>query len=86
MWANATGADLGSVQSFIGMADRYGINSDTSYLAGTRNAMGLTKGQTQEFLNSLQGVIEDGISNGYIKSTEDVSKTMKVIYTLQKVS
>jgi hypothetical protein len=82
VWANATGADLNSVMGFIGTSNRYGINADTGYLAGARNAMGLTKGQTQEFLSGLQSVIEDGISNGYIKSTEDVSKTMTMFYKL----
>ena len=82
LWANATGADLGSIQDFIGTASRYGINADTGYLSQARGAMGLEKAQTQEFLNALQGVIEDGISNGYIKSTEDVTKTFTMFARL----
>lgn len=82
LWANSTGADVSSIQNFIGTASRYGINSDTGYLSQARNAMGLQKAQTQEFLNSLQSVISDGISNGYIKSTEDVTKTFTMFAKL----
>ncbi len=77
MWAQATGTDAGLIQNFLGTARRYGDNSDViGYASQARQAAGLTKAQNEEFLQSLQSVIEDGIANGYIKSAEDVSKTM----------
>ncbi len=76
MWAQATGTDAGVIQNFLGTARRYGDNSDVlGYASQARQAAGLTKAQNEEFLQSLQSVIEDGIANGYVKSAEDVSKT-----------
>lgn len=76
MWAQATGTDAGVIQNFLGTARRYGDNSDVlGYASQARQAAGLTKAQNEEFLTSLQSVIEDGIANGYVKSAEDVSKT-----------
>lgn len=76
LWAQSTGTDAGLITNFLGTARRYGDNSDVlGYASQARQAAGLTKAQNTEFLQGLQTVIEDGISNGYIKSTEDVSKT-----------
>ena len=76
MWAQTTGTDAGVIQNFLGTARRYGDNSDVlGYASQARQAAGLTKAQNEEFLQSLQSVIEDGIANGYVKSAEDVSKT-----------
>ena len=76
LWAQSTGTDAGVIQNFLGTARRYGDNSDVlGYASQARQAAGLTKAQNEEFLTSLQSVIEDGIANGYVKSAEDVSKT-----------
>lgn len=75
-WANATGTDAGVIQNFLGTARRYGDDSDViGYASQARQASGMTKAQNEEFISSLQTVIEDGIANGYIKSVEDVSQT-----------
>lgn len=74
MWANATGADIGTIQQVLGLSSRMGKETDTSFLAKAREASGLNKAQTTEFLQGLQTVIEDGISKGYNKSTEDAAK------------
>lgn len=73
-----TGADA---TDFLGLQSRLGKNStgaiasmNAAYSASL--ASGLGKGQFSEFLNGLQSAVEDGISNGFIRSTEDVSKTM----------
>ncbi len=78
MRSNNTGVDSGVVASFLGTALRYGSGSGDilGYTSQARQAAGLTKAQDQEFLQALQGVIEDGISSGYVKSVEDVSNTM----------
>lgn len=76
LWAQSTGTDAGLITNFLGTARRYGDNSDVlGYASQARQAAGLTKAQNEEFLQSLQSVIEDGIANGYVKSAEDVSKT-----------
>ncbi len=74
MWANATGTDIGTIQQVLGLSSRMGKETDTSFLARAREAGGLSKAQTNEFLQGLQTVIEDGISKGYNKSTEDAAK------------
>lgn len=74
MWAQATGADLSTIQSVLGLSSRMGKATDTDFLARAREAGGLNKAQTNEFLQGLQTVIEDGISKGYNKSTEDAAK------------
>lgn len=73
-----TGADA---TEFLGTQTRLG--KDTGKAADAMNfafgaslSSGLSKGQFGEFLNGLQRAVEDGISNGFIQSTDEVSKTM----------
>lgn len=81
--ANATGVDAATVQNLLGTAYRYGDRSDVlGYASQARQAAGMTKAQDKEFLTALQGVIEEGIAGGYVKSVEDVSKTMTMFARL----
>ena len=81
--ANATGVDAATVQNLLGTAYRYGDRSDVlGYASQARQAAGMTKAQDKEFLTALQGVIEEGIASGYVKSVEDVSKTMTMFARL----
>lgn len=82
MWANATGADLSAIQGVLGLSSRMGKETDVDFLARARNASGLDKAQTTEFLQGLQSVIENGISNGYNKSTEDTAKNFAMFSSL----
>ncbi len=73
-----TGADA---TDFLGLQMRFGKDEDgavdaMNYAFGASQATGLEKGQFGEFLNGLQSAVEDGIANGFVQSTEDVSKTM----------
>ena len=80
---NATGVDAATVQNFLGTALRYGDRSDVlGYASQARQAAGMTKAQDKEFLMALQGVIEEGIAGGYVKSVADVSKTMAMFARL----
>ena len=81
--ANATGVDAATVQNLLGTAYRYGDKGDVlGYASQARQAAGMTKAQDKEFLTALQGVIEEGIAGGYVKSVEDVSKTMTMFARL----
>lgn len=82
LWANATGADIGTIQEVLGISSRMGKETDTSFLAKAREASGLDKAQTTEFLQGLQTVIEDGISKGYTKSTEDAAENFAMFSSL----
>lgn len=82
LWANATGADIGTIQEVLGISSRMGKETDTSFLAKAREASGLDKAQTTEFLQGLQTVIEDGISKGYTKSAEDAAENFAMFSSL----
>ncbi len=83
LFSQATGANIGNAQNLIGIASRFGDNSNVlAYANGARAATGLGKGQTDEFLTSLSRVIEEGISAGYIRSTKEVSQNMTMLYKL----
>ena len=83
LWTQATGADTNALMKLQGTAERYGLGADaigTAY--GGLRASGMQKGQFNEFLQGLQSVIEDGISNGYITSTEDATRNLTMFARL----
>lgn len=83
LWTQATGADTNALMKLQGTAERYGLGVDSVSTAyGGLRASGMQKGQFNEFLQGLQTVIEDGISNGYITSTEDVTRNLTMFARL----
>lgn len=76
-WVQETGADMNALMKLQGTASRYGLGDNVIQNAyGGLIASGMGRGQFNEFLQGLQTVIEDGISNGYITSTEDVIRNL----------
>lgn len=76
-WVQETGADMNALMKFQGTASRYGLGDNAIQNAfGGLIVSGMGRGQFTEFLQSLQSVIEDGISNGYITSAEDVTRNL----------
>ena len=73
-----TGADAQNVMNYLGTQYRYGQNAirNMNYAYSAALESGLDRNQFGEFLDGLEGVIESGISKGYIKSTKEVSDTM----------
>lgn len=73
-----TGADSQNVMNYLGTQYRYGQNAigNMNYAYSAARASGLDRNQFGEFLDGLEGVIESGISKGYVKSTKEVSDTM----------
>ena len=83
LWTQATGADTNALMKLQGTAERYGLGVNPVITAyGGLMASGMKKGQFNEFLQGLQTVIEDGISNGYITSTEDVTRNLTMFARL----
>ena len=83
LFANRTGADIGGALSFLGTMRRFGDTDNVLEIANyARGATGMTKAQTDEFLSSMSRIIEEGISNGFIRSTKDVAATMRMFYRL----
>ena len=80
-WANYTGGNAGDYQSFLALEARFNkerANSlDIAY--GASQASGLGRAQFGEFLQGLESVVSSGISKGFVRSTEDVSKTMAML-------
>ena len=84
-FSNNTGADIETVSKLYTSAKRYGKEDGDilGYLDKARQASGLEKGQTAEYLQAVESVIEDGIANGFTKSTKEVAQTLG---TFQKLS
>lgn len=83
LWTQATGADTNALMKLQGTAERYGLGSDSiGWAYGGLLASGMQKGQFNEFLNGLQTVIENGISNGYVSSVEEVSQNLTMFARL----
>lgn len=83
LFAQSTGANVGSAQNLLGLARRFGDSSDVLDLVSrARESSGMTKAQTDEFLTSLSRVVEEGIASGYIRSTKDVAATMTMFTRL----
>jgi len=83
MWARFTGADLGTIQKFAGTAYRFRGETDATATAyGGLMAQNMGKGQTTEFLNAMGRIMEESISKGFTKSTEEIAGNMQMLYKL----
>lgn len=83
LWTQATGADTNALMQLQGTAERYGLGADAIGAAyGGLRASGMQKGQFNDFLQGLQSVVEDGISNGYITSIDDVTRNLTMFARL----
>lgn len=72
-YSYATGVDSSALQAFSGLASRYGLGDDALNRAySSLNAAGLEIGQFGEYVSMIQKALEDGISKGFTKSTEEV--------------
>ncbi|MBQ9238080.1 MAG: hypothetical protein IJ191_02000 [Treponema sp.] len=84
MYAKYTNGDVGQYNSFIGAVSRYGGENENALdiAYGAARASGLQNAQFGEFLEGLESVIESGISNGFVRSTEDVAGTLTMLSNL----
>ena len=84
LWARFTGGDTGQFNSYLGLVGRYGKENANSlnFAYGASRAGGLERAQFGEFLQGLESVISSGISKGFVRSTEDVSKTLATLSIL----
>jgi hypothetical protein len=83
LWSRFTGADLGTIQKHAGQAYRYGGETDATATAyAGLMAQGMGKGQLTEYLNSMERILEEGISKGFVRSTEEIAGNMALLYKL----
>lgn len=85
-WQRWSGADRGVLQNFVGNAMRYGAAASANNALNPAYAAleqsGMHKGQLNEMLSSIQSVLEEGIANGFVKSTEEIANNLSMLSKL----
>ncbi|GHT83726.1 hypothetical protein FACS1894137_05640 [Spirochaetia bacterium] len=83
MWERFTGASLSNIQRLGGTALRYGGETDAvqNAYAGLQ-ASGMGKGQFDEFLTSMQRIMEEGIENGFVRGADEIAGNMTMLSKL----
>jgi hypothetical protein len=75
-WERGTGADRGTLTQAAGMTERYGAGDALRAGWHGLQASGMSTGQFSEYLRAMQRVMEDGISKGFVRSSEEVSQKL----------
>lgn len=80
-WASYTNGNANTYANFAGLVERYGGNGQNalSQVFNAAKNTGLERSQYSEFLEGIQRVMEEGISKGFIRSAEDISKNIENI-------
>jgi hypothetical protein len=83
MWERYTGASLSNIQRMSGLALRYDGDTDAiqKAFAGLQ-VSGMGKGQFDEFLTSMQRIMEDGIEKGFVRGADEIAGNMAVLSKL----
>ena len=78
-----TGADRDSLLSLATMSKRYG-GEDNALRNSWRGlqASGMQTGQLSEILRGMQRVMEDGISKGFYKSSDEVARNLTMLASM----
>ncbi|MDR0322052.1 MAG: hypothetical protein LBI28_11160, partial [Treponema sp.] len=78
-YERGTGADRGVLSSVSMMSERYnGGDALRSGWAGLQ-ASGMKSGQYTEYLRAMQRVMEDGISKGFVRSSDQVARNLTML-------
>jgi hypothetical protein len=78
----ATGADRGTMTSLAMMSERYGGGNALDIGFAGLQASGMKQGQYTEYLRAMQRVMEDGISKGFIRSSDQVAHNLTMLSQL----
>lgn len=79
--ARYRGISADSLQELSGLNSRFETGGSGAALAEAQR-QNLSNGQTERFLNSLKDVVSSGIAEGYVKSTEEISNSVDMLYKL----
>ena len=83
MWERFTGANLGNIQRMAGLSMRYGGDEKAmQYAYAGLTASGMGKGQFDEFLTSMQRIMEDSIQKGFMKGANEIAGNMTLLSKL----
>lgn len=74
-----TGADRGTLMGLSAMSARYGGGDALRDGWAGLNASGMQTGQYNEYLRGIQRVMEDGISKGFIRSSDQVVASLTML-------
>ena len=77
-----TGADRGALSSLANMSARFNAGDALGDAWAGLKASGISSGQFNEYLRAMQRVMEDGISRGFVRSSEDVAKNLTMLAQL----
>jgi len=77
-----TGADRGALSSLANMSARFNAGDALGDAWAGLKASGMSSGQFNEYLRAMQRVMEDGISRGFVRSSEDVAKNLTMLAQL----
>jgi hypothetical protein len=78
-YERATGADRGTLASLSTMAARYGAGDALRAGWGGLGASSMSPGQYNEYLRAIQRVMEDGISRGFVRSSDQVAQNLTML-------
>jgi len=78
-YERSTGADRGTMRSLAAMSARYGGGDALRSGWAGLHASGMQTGQYSEYLRGLQRVMEDGISKGFIRSSDQVARNLTML-------
>jgi hypothetical protein len=74
-----TGADRGTMLSLASMSERYGGGNALGAGWAGLQASGMRTGQASEFFRSMQRIMEDGISRGFVRSSDQVARNLTML-------
>ena len=74
-----TGADRGTLMGISAMSERYGAGNALGTGWQGLQASGMKPGQYNEYLRAMQRVMEDGISKGFVRSSEQAAKNLTML-------
>jgi hypothetical protein len=74
-----TGADRGTLTGISNLSARYDAGDALGMGWAGLQASGMKPGQYNEYLRAMQRVMEEGISKGFIRSSEDVAKNLTML-------
>jgi hypothetical protein len=74
-----TGADRGTLLGISTMSARYGAGDALGMGWAGLQASGMQPGQYNEYLRAMQRVMEEGISKGFVRSSEQVARNLTML-------
>lgn len=79
---NAGMGSRSQLASMQGLAQRFGLEGALNSAFAGLEMSGMQKGQFDEFLSSMEDILESGISKGFVKAADEISTDLTMLETL----